>query len=573
MNLNELCRRAGECHSQGRVVEAERLYREVLRSDPANTDVLHGLGVVCLQTGRPEPAARYLRQALASGHPTATMFNNLGVALSTMRRFDEAADVYCQALVIEPEAIATHINLAAALMAAGRPMDALEKLASADARFPGKIELVMAHADIALRAGFYEQAAEAFARAAELQPDLAAAHCGRGEALGACDRHEAAVICFERALELAPDSAVAHYNYGSALTFLGRLDAAVGAFEAAVRLAPEVPSYRYALMALKPVERDDPNLAALERMAHMARQYPAWEQAELHIALAQAYDGLGQAERAFAHYVRGNVIKRGLVTYDEATELWRLREIATHFTREFLEKNAAQGNPDPRPVFVIGMPRSGTSLVEQILASHPAMFGAGEQTILSDLVGNGFPTAVIDWHAAGVAYCDRLTALAPDAERIVDKLPGNFVFAGLIQLALPNARIIHVRRDPLDTCFSCFSKLFAGAVDYSYDLGELGRYYQGYAALMAHWRDVLDPQIFLEVHYEALINDLESEARRMIAHCGLAWDARCLDFHNTRRAVRTASAAQVRRPLYQTSIGRAAAYREWLEPLAAALAS
>jgi hypothetical protein len=242
---------------------------------------------------------------------------------------------------------------------------------------------------------------------------------------------------------------------------------------------------------------------------------------------------------------------------------------------------AGQGHPSEVPVFIVGMPRSGTTLVEQVLASHPAVFGAGEQAILPYLVnagqaGEDFPSGAgslsgDDWHRLGETYAAKLCALAPQAKRITDKMPGNFLYAGMIHLALPKARIVHVRRDPLDTCFSCFSRLFDGNLNYAYDLAELGRYFGAYDALMVHWRRALPEEAMLEVRYEDLVEDLEPQARRIVAYCGLEWDELCLAFHQTKRTVRTASAFQVRRPLCRSAIGRAAHYSAWLEPLRAAL--
>jgi hypothetical protein len=231
------------------------------------------------------------------------------------------------------------------------------------------------------------------------------------------------------------------------------------------------------------------------------------------------------------------------------------------------------------------MIRSGTTLVEQILASHPKVHGAGERTDFADLAtrnltAGGVPATFPESFAAmtreqladlGAQYLHRIQTLAPGAERVIDKMPENFRFAGAIHLALPNARIVHVRRDALDTCLSCFSILFAGDQPFAYDLGELGRFYSAYEALMEHWRRVLPDGVMLEVQYEELIADTEGQARRIIAHCGLEWDDNCLAFHRNPRPVRTASALQVRQPIYQSSVGRWLAYRDLLQPLLAEL--
>ena len=235
------------------------------------------------------------------------------------------------------------------------------------------------------------------------------------------------------------------------------------------------------------------------------------------------------------------------------------------------------------------MPRSGTTLVEQIIASHPMVHGAGELKTLNDVVltvrgpdGNviPYPEFVPALDAAAItadrrALC-RLGARArcpkgTEDERVTDKMPSNYYFAGLIHLALPNAKIIHTIRDPVDTCISCFSKLFSAEQNHTYDLAELGRYYKRYERLMAHWRRVLPQGRILDVRYEDVVADLESQARRIIAHCGLPWDDRCLSFHETERPVRTASATQVRQPIYTSAVGRWRVYEEFLAPLLAEL--
>jgi hypothetical protein len=257
-------------------------------------------------------------------------------------------------------------------------------------------------------------------------------------------------------------------------------------------------------------------------------------------------------------------------------------------SRDFLRVMSGRGSTSNVPVFIVGMPRSGSTLVEQILASHPGVFGCGERPYFEQSLnaarrnagvrdpGNN-PEANRRYDQAWIGalaeeYLRTLTADSPAAMRITDKTLGNFNYVGLIHLALPNARIIHIQRDPLDTCLSCFSKLFTDAAYYLYDLAELGTYYRHYEQLMAHWRDVLPPGVMIDVRYEDLVDDLEGQARRMIDHCGLEWDDACLAFHRTERVVRTASQTQVRQPLYSRSVGRAERYVTMLRPFIEALA-
>ena len=267
-------------------------------------------------------------------------------------------------------------------------------------------------------------------------------------------------------------------------------------------------------------------------------------------------------------------------------------QIEAAFTPELIAEKSGGGDPSSMPIFVIGMPRSGTTLVEQIIASHPQVHGAGELKTFNDVV-----LTVHGPDGKTIPYPDFVPALAAgplkqigsrylalvrdlvsrsdgekkDAPYVTDKMPSNYYFAGLIHLALPNAKIIHTMRDPVDTCISCFSKLFAGEQNHTYDLGELGRYYKRYQQLMAHWRRVLPPGRIFDVRYEDVVADVEGEARRIIAHCGLPWDDRCLAFHETRRPIRTASATQVRQPIYKSAVGRWRVYEQQLGPLLIAL--
>jgi len=252
----------------------------------------------------------------------------------------------------------------------------------------------------------------------------------------------------------------------------------------------------------------------------------------------------------------------------------RFKAIAATYSAKAMAAHRGRGIESEKPIFVIGMPRSGTSLVEQILASHPAVFGAGELLEMEKIAAvANFPALPVDSLGGfGAYYLKKITDIAPEARRVVDKMPFNFLYAGLIRLTLPNALIVHIRRNPVDTCLSCFSKLFlAHQPCFTYDLGELGRYYSAYRKLMAHWRKVLPADKFIELDYEDLIDDLPGQTRRILAASGLEWHPACEAFTETKRTVRTASAYQVRQPLYRSSIGRSGPYKKFLGPLLKAL--
>jgi hypothetical protein len=299
------------------------------------------------------------------------------------------------------------------------------------------------------------------------------------------------------------------------------------------------------------------------------------------MAFGKGLEDAGDYRRAFEEYRKGNGLKRSKTNYDEAAAEATFRHLSASFDSALFEKRNSSGHPSQAPVFIIGMPRSGTSLAEQVLASHPEVYGAGEldtigvivraaltQSASADLAA--FLTREVLWNMAA-QYLASLPSSASRKRRSVNKLPGNFLYAGVIHLMFPNATIIHITRNPLDTCVSCYATLFDQGHSYSYELSELGRYYKGYSALMAHWRSAMPAGRILDVSYEEMIGDFDGQARRMVAHCGLAWHDRCLEFHRTKRPVYTASLGQVRQPLYSTSVGRASRFAGMLEPLVSAL--
>ncbi len=289
---------------------------------------------------------------------------------------------------------------------------------------------------------------------------------------------------------------------------------------------------------------------------------------QLHFALGKTYEDLGRYDEGFRHFQIANMEKRQFVAYDETRTLASMEMIRSTCTAAWMQEHAGAGERSSVPVFIVGMPRSGTTLVEQVLAAHPSVMAAGELALFEDIVER---MRIESWANIGRAYIESVTKLAPSAARITDKTLSNVQCLGAIHLALPHARIVHVKRDPVDTCFSCYAQLFKNGQAFSYDLGELGRYYRAYDELMRHWRSLLPPGVMLEVRYEELIGDFERQARSIVKHCGLEWHDDCFAFYNAGRPVRTASAVQVRRPVYATSVGRGASYRAWLGPLLEAL--
>jgi tetratricopeptide (TPR) repeat protein len=315
---------------------------------------------------------------------------------------------------------------------------------------------------------------------------------------------------------------------------------------------------------------DGADIAAMERLLERD-DLTANDRVLLHFALGKAHLTGGDHASAFPHFDRGNALKRGLLAYDVAQDERAMLELAREFPAAALSQGNPSANFSERPIFIVGMPRSGTSLVEQLLASHPAVFGAGELPALPDLLPQCRLLDRAAWPSLAACYLKTAGAHAAEAERIVDKLPLNFLNVGLIRMLFPNARVIHCRRDSVDTGLSCYLTLFDEGHEFSYDLTELGRFTRAYEPLMEHWRNALPADRFLDIDYEALVTDTEHAARRLVAFCGLPWDGSVLRFYQTQRAVRTASKLQVRQPIYRTSVNRARAFGSALDPLRAAL--
>lgn len=413
-------------------------------------------------------------------------------------------------------------------------------------------------------------------RAINQGPVPAQIHNNLGNALNGLGLQHDALTYFQSAAKSMPDNPKIWMNLANTALEIGGTDLAERGFVRAIDLSPHDGSYHRSLAMVHRYSPNDPHLTMMEELLPDARNWPAEDRMQLDFALGKAYDELSNYERAMFHLVRANAAKRAITPYDEARALGVMDAMEQTITPDFLAEHAGHGDLTKRPIFIIGMPRSGTTLVEQVLSSLPDVLGMGElmafQTSLSQ--AGQFPATgpTRSWFKGlGSAYIKALGIIPPHFLRTLDKMPSNFIYAGLIHMALPNAKIIHLHRNPIDTCLSCFSRLFTGDQPFSYDLSELGRYYRRYEQLMAHWRKILPVRAFIDVEYELLVSDFEAQARRIVEFCGLEWNNICFDFHKSKRSVKTASAAQVRQPLYKSSVGRYEHYAPYLEPLVTAL--
>ncbi len=403
-----------------------------------------------------------------------------------------------------------------------------------------------------------------------MRPVTVEAHIGL--ALGALADHDygAALESCARALEINPNSVESHTNKRMTLEHLGRLDEAAASYRAALHIDPAYGDAHRNLGTINTYQTGDPHIAAMAA----ALDDPATttsNRLNLHSALAKAYEDIGKFDKVFACLDASNNLRRETISYVMADRDRDVDQTIATFTPALLSRFNGGGCESELPIFIVGMPRSGSSLVEQILASHPQIHGAGERRDMGRIAatpGNIGDAGTIDLEALVQTYID---AIRHDgATRVIDKAPGNFERLGLIRLILPRARIIHCHRDPMDTCLSCFKTLFQESNGYSYDLTELGHYYRAYERPMDHWRAVL-PGTILDVGYEDVVDDVETMARRLVDFCGPPWDDTCLSFHETKRPVHTASGVQVRKPIYKSSLGRWRHYEHHLGPLVEAL--
>jgi len=566
-NLGNLHRQLGEPEA------AAACYRCAIDADPAMAKAHSNLGATLRTLGDADGAIAACRQALAIDPGRIEAQYNLGCALQHAGRLDEAVAAYRAVLARQPRHGDAQANLGSALLHLGRPAEALPALQAAARRDPGaEAQIALSQGLIAL--GGFAAARDAAAAATRLSPDSAAAWLQLGHVAREAGDAATADTAYARAQDLAPQSADMLVALAIWQQESGAAEAAAQSVERALALDPGHATAWSVRAGLKRFAADDPGIAAMESLATTLAERPERRRdlVTVEFALAKALMDSGAADDAFAWLTRANARHRAGIAYDVGADVAHMAALADAFGTV-----DAVGDPAMRPIFIVGMPRSGTTLVEQILASHPAVHGGGEMKhldlVLMDHFG-GAPEAAqlaaLDRATCATlarAYMQRAGADAPQGTRVTDKMPSNFRHAGLIHRLFPGAVIVHCRRDPRDTCLSIFATQFAQGQHFAYDLAELGAYYRAYVALMAHWRRVLPSGMLIEVDYEALVSDFDHAAQRLVAACGLPWDDACLAFHRTARPVRTASVNQVRQPLYGSSVERWRPYARHLKPL------
>jgi len=503
-------RLAREQLQAGRIPDAERIYRDILNRTPAHPAACFGLGRVFHDTGNDQAAIEYLQTAVKAWpqHLEARFF--LAVSLYRLQRLEESAGHFEKSIRHHPNVAATHnyLGIVKARLDAGR------------------------------------QAEQHFLSALELEPSLAEAHKNLGTHYAEQGRIDEARDHLKKAVACRPHYAQAFWQLASITRFTDYDD--------------DIRSMESAF--------DSPDIDDAERMG-------------LAYALGKAFDDLRQYPRAFEYWQQGNDLRRRLTNYSVGPALVEMRAMKRVFSAAACARADRTRITTPALIFIVGMPRSGTSLTEQILASHSAVYGAGELDALDTAIRSAvqkFPAdlkklGTADWNAIRERYLGTISSRAGDATCVTDKLPGNFLHAGAIGVLFPDAKIIHCCRDPMDTGLSCFKNHFtANQLTFTCNLADLGRYYRQYCDLMAHWKRIPDIHLY-DLHYESLVTDPENEVRKLLAFCELPFEENCLAFHNNRRPVKTASALQVRRPIYRDSLQGWKRYERELQPLKAAL--
>ena len=592
--------------------EAEKFLRDAIELAPNFAKPHEDLGILLLEENRPDEAVILLQNATRLDPQAELAFFNLGKALAMLGKGAEADKAFEASFELNPER--KKLALAAEHQRNGR-LDVAEQLYREVVREnPNNVDAVRLLGTIAASQSRYDEAERRFRRAIELAPDYVRVIIDLGRILKEQSRYKEAIDCFKKAIALEPLNVQPHFQLAStlapaALTYdaveayqrvlelqpnhagallgfahmlktVGRQDEAVSAYRDFIKLQPDQGDGYWSLANLKTYKLTEVDIREME--SQLAKDDLQDHSAVGFLfALAKTFEDQGDFDRAWSYYHEGNAKRRVIEKYDPVQTEVSNDSIISVFDRPFLEKNTGLRSPDPAPIFIVGLPRSGSTLIEQILASHSLVEGTSELPYAARVAtslnrnradGINYPEATRElgekqFKGMGQDYLDMAQLHRTEGTKhFIDKMPNNTPTIGLLHLMLPNAKIIDARRYPLDSCFSCYRQLFAQGQTFTYDLTDIGEYYLQYERMMDHWHEVL-PERVLTVQYEDMVTDFENQVRRLLEYCELPWEDACINFYETERPVRTASSEQVRQPIYSKSINRWRNYEQHLGEL------
>ena len=555
----------------GRPSEAAASFIRAIELRPGFAEAHGNLGNALMDLGRFEEAVHHYHRMLEQRSDLAEVHNNLGNALLALRRFEEAASSYRLALAIRPNAAGAHANLGNALRELGRPQEALTHCRRALELEPDSAEAARLVGNAQFDLGLLDEAAGSYELALTLTPDFAEALIALCKVQRQIGRVSEAELSCRKALAVAGDSPEVLTMEAELRADRGFFAEAEQLFRRAIAIAPELPEAWAGLARYRKMDVDTSWLAAAQSI--LRKPMSIGREINLRYALGKYFDDVREYENAFASYRLANELKkRSGIKHDRVRLERRVDNIVALYNRDWLRRVQGQGSQSDRPVFIVGMPRSGTTLIEQIIASHPEGFGCGELRFWHQATANyeaSAPSGLdgTEIPAAAKRYLDLLLNLSAGASRTIDKMPANFMNLGLIHAAFPNARIIHMQRNPLDIGLSIYFQIFSNTHSYANDLQDIAHYVVQYSRLMQHWRATLPANAVLNVPYESLVENPEPWIRKIVQFVGLPWDPRCLDFHRTERTIITASNWQVRQRISSSSSGRWRNYEQFLGPL------
>lgn len=599
--------------TNGKPEEAIKVGKRAVQLAPGVASAHSNLGLAYYDMGDLSEAEASQKRALALQPDLVAALNNLGSIARDNEDQAGAISFYRQVLEVRPDHLESVNNLISVLIEAEAADEAQVLADDYLARGSVSAELHRNRGRLHVLQSEWDEAERRFRNAISLDDAKPESYVGLAQVLTEKNLHDLALLEAEKAQRIDPGHAPAYHYIAVCKSHLGDIDAGFANYEKTLELKPDFAASmialghlemergnfdaarrwfnkaaekesarmnaQIALVRLDKVTEDNPDFQALLTALPEAEKMLPEQAVSYHYALGKCYEDLKHYDKAFPHFAKGAAIKRSTIDFDADEIEETAGDLISSFTPELIADLRKSAVDSSQPIFVVGMPRSGTTLTEAILASHPDVFGAGELSYLHKLFadqqrgGNKKTGSLIaslsesELSRRTQRYLQQLDAHAPGKPHIVDKMPANFLMVGLIHAVMPNARIVHIARNPLDTCLSCFTRVFQRSQLHSYDQVELGRYFNAYVRVMRHWKAVLPEDSFHTIHYENLIEDIDSEARRLIAFCGLEWDDRCLEFYKGTRRVRTASVQQVRQPLYRSSKEKWRNYESHLTPL------